>query len=88
MSDNHRYICGSCGNEISAEEVITGCLHCKSRLAYKPNTFAKTFVCDYAEDLDEIVNDYAKENRLEIISIAICHTDVFVATVVFERGCE
>lgn len=53
-----------------------------------PNTFVKTFVYDYAEDLDETVNHYAEKNELEIISISICHTDVFVASVVFERGFE
>lgn len=88
MSANNRYICCGCGEEISKEEVMTGCLRCKSRFAYKPITFVKTFVCDYAEDLDEIINDYAVENELEIISIAICHTDIFVTTVVFERSFE
>lgn len=53
-----------------------------------PNTFVKTFVYDYAEDLDYMVNHYAEKNELEIISISICHTDVFVASVVFERGFE
>ena len=51
-----------------------------------PNTFVKTFVYDYAEDLDDMVNHYAEDNELEIISISICHTNVFVASVVFERG--
>ena len=88
MGEHHRYICAGCGEEISKEEVITGCLRCKSRLAYNPITFVKTFIYDYAEDIDEIINDYAAENELEIISIAICHTDVFVATVVFERNFE
>ena len=51
-------------------------------------TFVKTFVCDFAEDIDDMVNHYALENDLEIISISICHTDVFIASVVFERGYE
>ena len=51
-----------------------------------PSTFVKTFVYDYAEDLDNMVNHYAEEAELEIKSISICHTDVFVASVVFERG--
>lgn len=88
MSANNRYICCGCGEEISKEEVITGCLRCKKIPAYKPITFVKTFIYDYAEDIDEIVKYYATKNELEIISIAICHTDVFVATVVFERSFE
>lgn len=88
MSANHHYICAGCGEEINKEEVITGCLRCKSRLAYKPKTFAKTFIYDYAEDIDEIVNYYAVKDELEIRSITICHTDIFVATVVFERSFE
>ena len=61
-------------------------------IKFKPHTFVKTFVYDYAEELDEIVNNYAEDNDLEIISISICHnhrpSDCFVATVVFERGFE
>ena len=56
------------------------------------NTFVKTFVYDFAEDIDYIVNAYAEENELEIISISICHnhrpSDCFIATVVFERSCK
>ena len=53
-----------------------------------PNTFVKTFVYDYAEDIDDKVNTFAEDNELEIRSVSIRHTGVFVATVVFERGCE
>lgn len=80
------YRCAKCGNTITKDEVMTGCLHCRNKPAYKPSTFVKTFIYDYAEDLDDIVNDYAEYNELEIKSISICHTDVFVASVVFERG--
>ena len=55
-------------------------------------TFLKTFVYDFAEDIDYIVNAYAEENEIEIISISICHnhrpSDCFIATVVFERSCK
>lgn len=53
-------------------------------------TFVKTFVCDYAEDIDDKVNRYAEDNGLEIVSISVCHASVGVlaATVVFERGYE
>jgi DNA-directed RNA polymerase subunit RPC12/RpoP len=88
MLKNPFYRCAKCGNTITQEEVKTGCLHCKKEPAYKPSTFVKTFIYDYAEDLDKIVNHYAKEAKLEIKSISICHTDVFVASVVFERGFE
>lgn len=88
VSEHHRYICAGCGEEISKEEVITGCLRCKRIPAYKPKTFVKTFIYDYAEDIDEIVNYYAAKNELEIRSTTICHTDIFVATVVFERSFE
>lgn len=54
----------------------------------KPSTFVKTFVYDYAEDIDDMVTQYAEENELEIRSISVCYTSVFAATVVFERGCE
>ena len=53
-----------------------------------PSTFVKTFVYDYAEELDEMVNHYAEDNELEIISISICYTGVLIATVIFERGVE
>ena len=56
------------------------------------NTFVKTFVYDFAEDIDYIVNAYAEKNGFEIVSISICHnhrpSDCFIATVVFERGTE
>jgi hypothetical protein len=51
-----------------------------------PNTFVKTFVYDYAEEVDEMVNHYAEDNDLEIISISICWSGIYVASVVFERG--
>lgn len=50
----------------------------------KLDTFVKTFVCDYAEDIENIVNDYANCYELAIRSISICHTDVLIASVVFE----
>ena len=51
-----------------------------------PNTFVKTFVYDYAEEVDEMVNHYAEDNELEIKSISICYTGILIATVIFERG--
>ena len=55
-------------------------------------TFLKTFVYDFAEDIDYIVNAYAEENGLESVAISIWHnhrpSDCFIATVVFERGTE
>lgn len=53
-----------------------------------PVTFVKTFVYDYAEDIDKMVNHYAEDNELEIISISICCTGVLIATVIFERSVE
>lgn len=54
-----------------------------------PGTFVKTFVYDYAEEVDEMVNHYAEDNELEIKSISVCRASgVFVTTVIFERGCE
>ena len=55
-----------------------------------PNTFVKTFVYDYAEDVDNIVNAYAEEHRLKIESITVGYIErdsFFYATVLFERGC-
>lgn len=52
----------------------------------EPWSFVKTFVYDYAEQVEDIVNEYAKIEGLEIVSISVCYTSVFVATVVFERG--
>ena len=49
-------------------------------------TVVKTFVCDYAEDIDKEVNHYARFYGLNIKSISVCHTDVFVASVVFDMG--
>ena len=58
----------------------------------KNSTFLKTFVYDFAKDIDYIVNAYAEEKGLEIRSISICHnhrpSDCFIATVVFERSAE
>lgn len=56
-----------------------------------PQSFIKTFVYDYAEEVDNKVNDYAEKHNLEIISISIHYlkfTGVFYATVLFERGIE
>ena len=54
-----------------------------------PGTFVKTFVYDYAEELDDMVNHHAEDNELEIKSVSVCRASgVFVASVVFERGCE
>lgn len=55
-----------------------------------PSTFVKTFVYDYVEELDEKVNRYAEDNKLEIKSILVNQTNlgVLYATVVFERSCE
>ena len=54
-----------------------------------PNTFIKTFVYDYAEDVDDKVNSYAEEHNLKINSISVGYltvNDFFYATVLFERG--
>lgn len=50
-------------------------------------TFVKTFICDYVDEIEDEVNEYAKSNDLEIISISLCHAGVGViaAAVVFER---
>jgi hypothetical protein len=54
-----------------------------------PSTFVKTFVYDYAEEIDDKVNAYAEKHRLEIKSITVGYltvNDFFYATVLFERG--
>lgn len=55
----------------------------------KPSTFIRTFVYDYAEEIDNKVNDYAEKHNVEIISISVHYfsfTGVFSAAVLFKRG--
>ena len=52
-----------------------------------PITFIKVFVCDYIEEIEDAVNEYAKDHRCVPLSASVsCLNGCVSATVVFERG--
>ena len=52
----------------------------------EPINFVKIFVCDYIEDIEGAVNDYAKVHRCTPVSASVTCSDTFVsATVVFKK---
>lgn len=52
----------------------------------EPINFVKIFVCDYIEDIEGAVNDYAKVHRCTPVSASVtCLNGCVSAAVVFER---
>ena len=55
----------------------------------EPINYIKVFVCDYIEDIEDAVNEYAKEYRCTPVSASVTDLGGCVsATVVFVRGYE
>ena len=53
----------------------------------EPINFMKVFVCDYVEDIEDAVNEYAKEHRCRPLSASVTDLGGCVsAAVVFVRG--
>ena len=53
----------------------------------EPINFMKVFVCDCVEDIEDSVNDYAKEHRCTPLSASVTDLGGCVsAAVVFVRG--
>ena len=52
----------------------------------EPINYIKVFVCDYVEDIEEAVNEYAKEHRVTPLSASVTDLGGCVsAAVVFEK---
>ena len=55
----------------------------------EPINFMKVFVCDYVEDIEGLVNEYAKDHRCRPLSASVTDLGGCVsAAVVFVRGYE
>ena len=52
------------------------------------DTFLKIFIADYIEDLEDAVNDYAKENNCKLVSVSsiISLGTCLSAAATYERG--